>query len=241
MSKIYAANDKLCREMENVEIRLRSFYEKTNTKAISVPIDLIDVAENTDSTTTNMTDSVLVSDDMADVIASIDSSLTLLNNSSSSFETVDEIGYVSDSVSLVEEYSDSANYTNDELYVTVDEWTPNSQRLASAHEHTMSWVYVASADNDFCEQRLKNYVLWNFGIDNLKMDLLSRNKDATYTSFKIAVPSDSLPQFIDHKKWPKSYYVRHFDESKRANFHQGTAYKGRRKMNFVHNPVKLRV
>lgn len=103
------------------------------------------------------------------------------------------------------------------------------------------WIYVASADDDFCLQRLKNLLYWNFGIDNFKIDLLSKNPDVTYKSFKIAVPLHLIQQILNLKNWPRTYYVRRFDAEKKTVFRQGQEKDKQRKTNFVHNPLKLRI
>lgn len=103
------------------------------------------------------------------------------------------------------------------------------------------WIYVASADEDFCLQRLKNLMFWNFGIDDLKFDLLSRNPEVTYKSFKMAVPLHLIQSILNLKNWPKTYYVRRFDAEKKSVFRQGQVTNKQRKSNFVHNPLKLRI
>lgn len=103
------------------------------------------------------------------------------------------------------------------------------------------WIYVASADDDFCMRKLENQILWNFGLDKLRIDSLSTKEGTAYKSFKVSVPNDFVSQMLDHRKWPRSYYVRRFEESKKV-FRLGSATRTRRKnSNFVHNPLKLRV
>lgn len=104
------------------------------------------------------------------------------------------------------------------------------------------WIYVASAEGNFCETRLRNILLWDFGLDNLRIDLLSRNVEATYMSFKVQIPSENVTTALNHKRWPKSYYVRRFENEKKSVFQPGSPADHRRtKRNFVHNPIKLRI
>lgn len=137
-----------------------------------------------------------------------------------------------------------------ESFVTVDavadEDAPESVTanvdagLSQSSSQGFSWIYVASADEDFCLRKLKNILLWRFGNDNLRIDSLSKNDQVTYRSFKFRVPSSEVTKYLNLSTWPGSYYVRHFEESKRADFRSRDQNHSRMKSNFVHNPAKIR-
>lgn len=159
----------------------------------------------------------------ADPHVSATTTLATLNESCASFVTIDATGINEEET---DDFSDSSQPIHE------DEPIPQNDAL--------QWIYVASADEDFGIQRLKNLILWNFGVDGLQLDLLSKNSDVTYKSLKVAVPSRMVPKFLDLRNWPKSYYVRKFDAAKRSVFPQGLNKSKPKRTNFVHNPLKLR-
>lgn len=147
----------------------------------------------------------------------------IFDDSSSSFVTVDNIAF--DDVSVNEQ----------PIHVDSDQNAPMT------NDNNHQWIYVASADYDFSLKRLKNLLLWNFGVDDVKIDLLSHGDDVTYKSFKFAIPMRLLSAILNLKNWPETYYVRKFDTEKKAVFRQGQDNPNHRKSNFVHNPLKLRI
>lgn len=82
---------------------------------------------------------------------------------------------------------------------------------------------MASADEDFCERKLRSHILWTYGLHNLKIDLLSRHKDVTYQSFKVLLSSVNIASFLCR-----------FDEKKRSVFPSDLLQGQRRiRRNFV--------
>lgn len=242
LDKISAANEKLAREIECMEDRISKLIgdltvSKSTVCAAKANETIQEFVEIDDS---------IISRPIKEILKRSAYQLSFDDISRNADNLLQEI----------EELSQPIGTLSDSL-VTLDETGAfNSESVSETHADRISgissgtsepfsdniWIYVASADADFCKSRLQNHILWTFGMDDLKIDLLSKNKDVTYQSFKILVPSVDAATFLCHKKWPKSYYVRRFDEKKRSGFPSDLPKDQRRiKRNFVHNPLKLRI
>ena len=51
---------------------------------------------------------------------------------------------------------------------------------------------------------------------NVQIESISNSKHATYKSFKITVPTDSVTEVINKRNWPRNVYVRKFNSEKRV-------------------------
>lgn len=251
VDNIVAANDKLIRNIEQMESKLMQFVDSSNdafrrfssVSPIVVPrpevemnqLSTIDesVAQPESFVTIDESIASLTSDEMN----AFTESLAELDDLCSSFTTLDVTGFSDNSECVI-----LSSHDDDEILNNVSQQP--SESLPSDNKEEYQWVYVASADQDFCLKRLRNLIYWNFGLDDLRIDKLTRKctSDVTYQSFKVSVPISCISNFLDHKNWPSSYYVRRFGMSTKSNFRPALDNDlRRRRHHFVHNPSKLRI